>query len=81
MRRCDSEKTIELGDEMERYCTEHPRSPAAVRRPQISVRGRTCIALLGQSVTNGIVGFGATVGAALRAFDMQYMRGLRPPQG
>ena len=67
--------------EMERYCVEHPRSPAALRRPQILIRGRTCVALLGRNITGGIVGFGATVAAALRAFDVQYLRAVRPPQG
>ena len=61
-----------------RYCAEHPRSPAALRRPQLSVRGRTVIALLGVTIEGGIAGFGDNVGAALRAFDAQYQRMLRP---
>ena len=65
-------------EEMERYCAEHPRSPAALRRPQLSVRGRTVIALLGVTIEGGIAGFGDNVGAALRAFDAQYQRMLRP---
>jgi hypothetical protein len=35
--------------------------------------------LLGPSVEEGIVGIGQTVEAALRAFDAQYLAGLRPP--
>lgn len=78
---CDSGKTETVLAEMERYITDHPGSPAAVRRPQLSVRGPTCVALLGKSLDDGIVGFGDTVWAALRAFDRQYLRNLHPPRG
>jgi hypothetical protein len=72
------DRTLAAMEEMERYCAEHPRSPAALRRPQLSVRGRTFIALLGVTIEDGITGFGDNVGAALRAFDAQYRRVLRP---
>jgi hypothetical protein len=66
-------------EHMELYCQAHPGSPAAVRRPRLFVRGDLWIALLGPSVEEGIVGIGHTVTAALRAFDAQYLAGLRPP--
>jgi hypothetical protein len=66
---------------MELYCVEHPGSPAAVRRPQISMRGGTCVALLGPDLRRGIAGMGSTVRAALRAFDTEYLNALRPPRG
>ena len=66
-------------EQMELYCEAHPGSPAAVRRPRLFVRGDLWIALLGPNVEEGIVGIGATVAAALRAFDAQYLAGLRPP--
>jgi hypothetical protein len=66
-------------EQMELYCGAHPRSPSAVRRPRLFVRGDLWIALLGPSVEEGIVGIGPTVTAALRAFDTQYLAGLRPP--
>src|SRR6266487_593182 len=66
-------------EQMELYCEAHPGSPAAVRRPRLFVRGELWIALLGPSVEEGIVGIGPTVTAALRAFDSQYLAGLRPP--
>jgi hypothetical protein len=66
-------------EQMELYCQAHPGSPAAVRRPRLFVRGELWIALLGPSVEEGIVGIGSTVTAALRAFDAQYLAGLRPP--
>jgi hypothetical protein len=66
-------------EQMELYCAAHPSSPAAVRRPRLFVRGEFWIALLGPSVEEGIVGIGATVTEALRAFDAQYLAGLRPP--
>ncbi|OLD72019.1 MAG: hypothetical protein DMF36_00640 [Verrucomicrobia bacterium] len=65
-------------EQMELYCQAHPGSPAAVRRPRLFVRGELWIALLGPSVEEGIVGIGSTVAAALRAFDAQYLAGLRP---
>src|SRR6187200_3541717 len=66
-------------EEMEHYCVQHPGSPSAVRRPQLFVRGDLWIALLGPNVEEGIVGIGSTVGAALRAFDAQYLAGQRSP--
>lgn len=60
------------------YCTAHPGSPSAVRQPQLFFRGELWIAVLGPSVKEGIVGIGPTVVAALRAFDAQYLAGLRP---
>jgi hypothetical protein len=66
-------------EQMELYCEAHPGSPAAVRRPRLFVRGELWIALLGPSVEEGIVGIGSTITAALRAFDAQYLAGLRPP--
>jgi hypothetical protein len=66
-------------EQMELYCQAHPGSPAAVRRPRLFVRGDLWVALLGPSVEEGIVGIGPSVTAALRAFDAQYLAGLRPP--
>src|SRR6266480_6471650 len=65
-------------EQTESYCRAHPGSPSAVRRPQLFFRGELWISLLGPSVEEGIVGIGATVVAALRAFDVQYLAGLRP---
>jgi len=70
------DRTLAAMEEMERYCTAHPMSPAALRRPKLSIRGRTVIALLGPAIEEGIVGFGDTVQAALRAFDAQYSHSL-----
>jgi hypothetical protein len=66
-------------EQLELYCEAHPGSPTAVRSPRLFVRGELWIALLGPSVEEGIVGIGPTVTAALRAFDAQYLAGLRPP--
>jgi hypothetical protein len=66
-------------EQMNHYCAAHPGSPSAVRRPQLFVRGDLWIALLGPNVEEGIVGIGPTVADALRAFDAQYLAGLRPP--
>lgn len=66
-------------EQMELYRAVHPGSPSAVRRPQLFFRSDLWIALLGPSIEEGIVGIGPTVTAALRAFDAQYLAGLRPP--
>jgi hypothetical protein len=44
------------------------------------MRGRVWTALLGSNLRDGIAGFGPTVEAALKDFDMQYLRALRPPE-
>jgi hypothetical protein len=75
------EQTKQALAEMERYCEEHPRSPSAVRRPRIMLRGRSCVALLGSTLEDGVAGIGSTVRAALRAFDVQYSNSLKPPRG
>jgi len=72
--RCIRHSDPWMKDRMERYCTLHPRSPSAVRRPQLSRRRGMFIVLLGHSFDNGIVGIGNTVENALRAFDLQYLR-------
>ncbi|MGH7981581.1 MAG: hypothetical protein ACREFF_00375 [Candidatus Udaeobacter sp.] len=66
-------------EQMELYCAAHPGSPSGVRRPRLFFRGELWVALLGPNVEEGIVGIGSTVAAALRAFDAQYLAGLRPP--
>src|SRR6266481_8929362 len=65
-------------EQMKVYCASHPGSPSAVRRPQLFFRSDLWIALLGPTIEEGIVGIGPTVVAALRAFDVQYLAGLRP---
>ncbi|HJT45379.1 MAG TPA: hypothetical protein VJ721_03825 [Chthoniobacterales bacterium] len=71
--------TLAAMERMELYCAAHPGSPSAARRPQLLHRGQLWIALLGPNVNEGIVGIGPTVETALRAFDAQYLAGLRPP--
>jgi hypothetical protein len=63
----------------ELYFLAHPGSPSAVRRPQLFPRSGVWVALLGRTVRDGIAGFGPTIEAALRAFDLQYISALRPP--
>jgi hypothetical protein len=66
-------------EQMELYCAAHPGSPSAARSPKLFFRSDLWIALLGPNMEEGIVGIGPTVAAALRAFDAQYLVGLRPP--
>jgi hypothetical protein len=63
--------------EFKRYCGDHPRSPAAVRRPKLMIRGSCCVALLGSTLQDGIAGIGGTAQAALRAFDSEYRNSRR----
>ena len=72
-----ADRTLAAMREMERYCAAHPGSPAAVRRPRLSIRGRTFVALLGPTIEECIAGLGDTVQAALHAFDAQYSRSSR----
>ena len=76
----DKDRTLDAIKEMERYCEMHSNGPAAIRRPALSLRGGNYVVLLGNSLGDGIVGFGSTVFAALRAFDFQYRKTIRPPQ-
>jgi hypothetical protein len=73
-----ADQTAAAMEIMQHYCKVHPGSPVAVRRPRLFIRSGVWVALLGGSVEEGIVGIGQTVEAALRAFDMQYLAGLRP---
>jgi hypothetical protein len=57
--------------EMERYCAEHPESPAAVRRPRLFARGRSWVALHSKPLQHGVAAIGDSVRAALHAFDSQ----------
>jgi hypothetical protein len=66
-------------EQMEVYYTAHPGSPSALRRPKLFLRSDLWIALLGSTIEEDIVGIGPNVAAALRAFDAQYLAGLRPP--
>jgi hypothetical protein len=70
---------IAAAQRAELYFETHPGSPSAVRSPKLFIRSGVWIALLGQSVRDGIAGFGPTIEAALRAFDNQYIQALRPP--
>jgi hypothetical protein len=76
--KCDTEKAAAALEEMNRYCAAHSSGPAAVRKPQLFIRGNNFVVLLTQSVADGIVGFGSTVTSALRAFDQQYRKTLAP---
>lgn len=71
------DQTAIAADSRHAYSAAHPRSPSALRRPRLLLRGQLWIALIGPSMEEGIVGIGSTVEAALRAFDTQYVAGMR----
>jgi hypothetical protein len=64
-------------ERVELYYAAHPASPSAIHRPRLSIRCGVWVAVLGESVRKGVAGFGATVEAALSAFDAQYFNTLR----
>jgi hypothetical protein len=72
--------TIAARHRAELYYESHPGSPSAVRAPKIFMKSGVWTALLGESVRDGIAGFGPTVETALRAFDQQYLNYLRQPR-
>ena len=73
------DRTLAAMQEMERYCTAHPQSPAAMRRPRLSdSRPQRLSCCSGPAIEEGVAGFGDSVQAALRAFDVQYSRSLTP---
>lgn len=76
-----SEIEREATTELARYCRKHPKSPSAMRRPRLMLRGRSWVALLGYTLQDGVAGIGSTVSAALQAFDVQYANSLKPPRG
>ncbi len=77
--RCDTETGRAALEEMVRYCEAHSDGPAALRKPQLYMRGTNFVVLLGPNIAEGIAGFGRTVSAALRAFEVQYLRSVRAP--
>lgn len=79
MKAKDTLEIVAAHERAELYFAAHPGSPSAVRRPKLSVRSGTWVALLGNTVKDGIAGFGTDVEMALRAFDAQYLAALRPP--
>ena len=74
----EPDQSTAASDRMEHYCSTHPTSPSAMRRPQLLVYGGMCVALLGASIEEGIAGFGDNIDAALRAFDDHYLHIMRP---
>jgi hypothetical protein len=79
MRARDIDRATAASERMKLYCIAHPGSPSALRRPHLSVRSGTWVALLGLNVQDGIAGFGSSIEMALLAFDTQYLKALRPP--
>jgi hypothetical protein len=52
-------------EQMDLYCTAHPGSPSALRRPKVFFRSDLWVALLGPTTEEGIVGIGPNIAAAL----------------
>ena len=73
MKHKDIDQAMAAKERAELYFAAHPESPAAVRRPELSIRSGRWVALLGRAMEDGIVGVGSTAETALRAFDTQYL--------
>jgi len=78
MKHKDIDQAMAAKERAELYFASHPGSPAAVCRPELSIRSGTWVALLGRSTEDGILGVGSTVEKAFRAFNAQYLAALRP---
>jgi hypothetical protein len=76
----EAERQEQAAREMAAYCKRFPKSPAALRRPRLMLRGSSWIALVGSTLQDGIAGIGNTVDAALRAFDVQCSDASKPPR-
>jgi hypothetical protein len=74
----DIDQAIAAKERAEQYYDSHPGSPAAVCRPELSIRSGMWVALLGSGMEDAIVGVGSTAETAFRAFDAQYLAALRP---
>ena len=68
-----------VSQRVELYAAAHPGSPSAVRRPRLFRKSGTWIALLGDNLEDGIIGYGDTIEAALHTFDARYLALLRAP--
>lgn len=66
-------------ERMKLYCAAHPGSPTAVCQPRLFKRGQRWLAILGLTTKDGIFGIGASVEAALRGFDQNYLAAQRSP--
>jgi hypothetical protein len=62
MKHKDLLEAMAANERAELYFAAHPGSPAAVRRPQLSIRSGRWVALLGRNVEEGIVGIGRNRG-------------------
>lgn len=78
MKHKDIGQAMAAKERAELYFAADPGSPAAVRRPELSIRSGRWVALLGRTLEGGIVWVGSTVETAFRAFDAQYLAALRP---
>jgi hypothetical protein len=78
MKHKDIDHAMAANERAELYFAAHPGSPAAVCRPELSIRSGTWVALLGRGMEDAIVGVGSTAETAFRAFDAQYLTALRP---
>jgi hypothetical protein len=70
---------IAAQERAELYFATHPGSPSAIKRPSLSKRSGRWIATCERYTNNCIVGLGASVESALRAFDARYVATLRSP--
>jgi hypothetical protein len=79
MRNTFGARTFITRERAELYFTAHPGGPSAVYRPMLLPRSDEWVAILANDSRRSTVGLGATVEAALGAFDVQYLRGMRSP--
>lgn len=55
--------------DVQKYYATHPSGAAALRHPRITIDRGRYVAYTGRSIKSGVIGFGTSIGSALRAFD------------
>ena len=78
MKKKAKREKLAVQERIELYYAAHPTGAAALRQPRVTKQGGVWVAIWGVNIQQGVVGIGATVEAALRAFDTQYLYRLRP---
>lgn len=71
---------LAIEQETQSYFAAHPTGPAALRHPRVIKQCGVWLALEPNGQMD-ILGVGPTVGAALAAFDREYLNHLRPVAG
>ena len=68
------ERDAALKKAVQKYYAAHPFGAAALRHPRIVINRGRYVVYTRRSIKGRVVGFGTSIGSALRAFDELYSR-------